>query len=314
MQRRDGLRALGGLAATLWAGVAPQAQTMTGATTGPNPGPASGPISGLTSGPYAPADLALAAQIRDRALTDTRALALVRELAQTIGARPAGSAADARAVAWAQQQLTALGLAQVRADPVPLTVWRRGPGSAELLAPERHTLVMAALGNSVGTPEGGIEAEIAYYRDFDALKADTSTRAQGRIAFVDQVTERSRDGAGYGRAVPARFGSAAEAAKRGALAVVIRSLGTDHERIAHTGAMRYDDSAARIPAVAVSVPDADTVARLVAGGTPVRLKLQVATQLNVAAQSANVIGEVPGSDLAEEVVLLSAHLDSWDLG
>jgi carboxypeptidase Q len=263
--------------------------------------------------PYGDADLAHAVRLREAALTHGGALALVRSLTGEVGARPAGSPADARAVAWAQAQCRALGLQQVRAEPLKLQVWQRGPAQATLVAPERIELVMAALGNSVGTPDAGIEAEIAWYDSFDALKSDTSDRARGRIVFVDQRTERSRDGAGYGRAAPARFGSAVEAGRRGALAVVIRSIGTDQQRIAHTGAMRYDDEAARIPAVAISVPDADRLAALQAQG-PLRLKLQVANRLSVAAESHNVIAEVPGSDLADQVVLIGAHLDSWDLG
>lgn len=265
------------------------------------------------SAAFTMADLAHAARLRDAALKDHQALELVRSLTQDIGARPAGSPADAKAVAWAQARCQALGLQNVRAEPFDLRVWRRGPASAQVVAPERFDLVLAALGNSVGTPEGGLEGEIAFYDSYAALKADTSTRAQGRIVFVNQRTERSRDGAGYSAAAPARFGSAVEAARRGAIAVVIRSIGTDVQRIAHTGAMRYDDAAARIPAVAVSVPDAERMAALQARG-PVRLQLNVANQIAVPAQSANVIAEVPGTDLADEVVLLGAHLDSWDLG
>ena len=283
-----------------------------GPVTGPAPTPA-----GQPAGPFPAADLAHAALLRDRALADTRALALVRSLTREVGARPAGSAGDAKAVAWALAQARALGLQAVRAEPMPLRIWQRGPASAEIVAPERHALVMTALGNSVGTPNGGIEAEIAHYPSFAALKADSSDRARGRIVFVDERTERHRDGAGYGRAVPARFGSAAEAARRGALAVVIRSIGTSSgdgaERVAHTGAMRYDDAVAAIPAVAVAVADAERITRLHGAG-PVRLRLQVANRIGVDASTHNVIAEVPGTDLADEVVLISAHLDSWDVG
>ena len=276
-------------------------------------GALSGDLLQAQPGPYGDADLAHAVRLRDAALTHGGALAMVRSLTGEVGARPAGSAADARAVAWAQAQCRALGLQQVRAEPLKLQVWQRGPAQATLVAPERIELVMAALGNSVGTPDAGIEADIAWYDSFAALKADTSKRARSRIVLVDQRTERSRDGAGYGRAAPARFASAIEAGRRGALAVVIRSIGTDQQRIAHTGAMRYDDEAARIPAVAISVADADRLAALQAQG-PLRLKLQVANRLGVAAESHNVIAEVPGSDLADQVVLIGAHLDSWDLG
>ena len=279
--------------------------------------PALPSAASMDTGALSAADLAHAALLRDRALTERRALALVRSLTREVGARPAGSPGDAKAVAWALAQCQALGLQAVRAEPMPLRIWQRGPASAEITAPERHGLVMTALGNSVGTPPGGIEAEIAHYPNFAALKADTSDRARGRIAFVDERTERHRDGAGYGRAVPARFGSAAEAARRGALAVVIRSIGTSSgdgaERVAHTGAMRYDDAVAAIPALAVSVADADRITRLQAAG-PVRLRLQVDNRIGVDATTHNVIAEVPGTDLADEVVLISAHLDSWDVG
>ena len=171
---------------------------------------------------FSAADLAFVTRLRDAALQDGQALDLVRSLCLDVGARPAGSVADTKAVAWAQTRLSALGLSAVRAEPLALRVWQRGPGSAVITAPQRHALVMAALGNSIGTAEAGIEAELAWYPDFAALKADHSDRARGRIVFVDQRTERSRDGSGYGRAVPARSGSAVEAARRGALAVLIR--------------------------------------------------------------------------------------------
>ena len=282
-----------------------------------SPGMSTSPSPAMPAGPFTAADLAHAALLRDLGLADTRALALVRSLTRDVGARPAGSPADAKAVAWAVAQCQALGLQSVRAEPMALRIWQRGPASAEIVAPEPHTLVMTALGNSVGTPPGGIEAEIAYYPSLAALKADTTDRAQGRIAFVDERTDRSRDGAGYSRAAPARFASAAEAARRGALAVVIRSIATSSaagaDRVAHTGAMRHADALAAIPALAVSLPDADRIAQLQAAG-PVRLRLQVANQTGVAATTHNVIAELPGTDLADEVVLISAHLDSWDVG
>ena len=163
------------------------------------------PTPATPAGPFTAADLDHAALLRDLGLADTRALALVRSLTHEVGARPAGSPGDAKAVAWAVAQCQSLGLQSVRAEPLPLRIWQRGPASAEIVAPERHSLVMTALGNSVGTPPGGIEAEIAYYPSFAALKADTTDRAHGRIAFVDERTDRSRDGAGYSRAAPARW-------------------------------------------------------------------------------------------------------------
>jgi len=257
-------------------------------------------------------DLAHADKLRAAGLASPLAYELVTSLTD-IGPRMAGTAADERAVAWGVERLKRLGFSNVRAEPFTMTAWRRGPGSAQVTAPNPQPLAMAALGNSVSTPAEGIEAEIAYYPDFEALKADTGDRARGRIVFIDQKTQRQRFGATYGNAVRARTQGASEAAKRGALAVVIRSISTDHDRFPHTGSVNYDKAAPKIPAVAVSIPDADLVARLAAAG-PVRLRVAVATETDVPVTSHNVIGEVPGSDLAQEIVLIGGHLDSWDLG
>jgi len=271
-------------------------------------------LASAASAAFADADLQHAERLRDAALADGTAWQLVQDLCNQVGARPAGSAADAKAAAWAQAAMKKHGLAQVRAESLPLRRWVRGPASARLVAPVTEELVMAALGNSVATPVGGIEADVAWYADLAALKADSSDRARGRIVFIDQKTERSRDGRGYGAAVPARVNGAAEAAKRGALAMAVRSIGTDRERIAHTGAMAYEIGVPRIPAFAVSVPDADSMAALHADGKTLRLRLDLQAQSDVDATTQNVIGEVAGTDLADEIVLIGAHLDSWDLG
>lgn len=264
------------------------------------------------------ADLAAAERLREAALADREAARLLTELCTRIGARPAGSAADARAVVWAQAALGGLGLARVRADAIPIRTWVRGSASARLVAPVAEPLVVAALGNSIGAPAGGAEAEVAWYADIAALRADTSDRARGRIVIVDQKTERTRDGRGYGAAVVARTAGAVEAARRGAVAYGVRSIGTDRERIAHTGAMRYEIGVPRIPAFALSVPDAERVALLAAAGNgtaPLRLALAMDNRTEVEAVTHNVIAEVPGhGPTANEIVLIGAHLDSWDLG
>lgn len=263
---------------------------------------------------FAQADLAHAERLREAALADGNAWRLLNALCTEVGARPAGSAADAQAQRWAQGALRGLGLSNVRAEAFALRVWQRGPASAQLVSPAPEPLVMAALGNSVATPPEGIEAEVAWYPDLASLKADGSGRARGRIVVVGQATERTRDGSGYGAAFPARMQGPGEAARRGALAFGIRSLGTSAERIAHTGAMSYALDVPRIPAFALAVPDALRIAALHAAGTPMRLRLQLESRSGVEAASANVIGEIPGTDLADQVVLISAHLDSWDVG
>jgi len=167
------------------------------------------------------ADLAQAHALREAAMQDSLAYQLVDSLVTEVGSRPAGSAADARAVQWALAKLNSLGLRNVRAEPVTVRAWRQGPVSVDIVAPFAHRLVATALGNSVGTPAGGLEAEVAYYADLAALKADTSERAKGRIVFINNRTERSRDGSGYGNAVLARVAGAVEAARRGAVAVAV---------------------------------------------------------------------------------------------
>ncbi len=259
-------------------------------------------------------DLQHAVALREQGLKDELAYELVSSLVTEVGARAAGSEGDAKAVAWALARLKALGFANVRAEPVSLKAWRRGQAHAHITAPFPHPLVITALGNSVATPGASLHAEVAYYSDLAQLRADASDRARGRIVFIDQKTDRSRDGSGYGRAVAARSQGAVEAGKRGAVAVAIRSIGTGSNRLAHTGAMRYDPGVAPIPALAVSGPDADLIARLVGHGQPVKMHLAVAAEGDLDALSHNVIAEVVGTDAGQEVVMIGAHLDSWDVG
>ena len=263
---------------------------------------------------FTDAQLAQAGLLRDLALKDTQGYRLVDSLVTEIGARPVGSANYARAVDWALAQLRAMGFANVRAESMPATAWRQGAVSAEILAPFPQRMVAVALGNSVGTPAGGLEAEVAYYPTLEALKTDASGRANGRIVFIDQKMERAKDGHGYGSAVLSRVTGAMEAARKGAVAVVIRSIGTDRDRVAHTGATRYDPQLKAIPALAVSVPDAELVARMQRGGRPLVMRLSLQTETGAAVISHNVIAEVPGTDLADEVVMIGGHLDSWHVG
>jgi carboxypeptidase Q len=279
---------------------------------------AAAPVSSLSvpDAVYAESDRRHARELIARAASGSAAWRLMRELCTGVGARPAGSPADARARAWALQQLSSLGLEQVHAQMLPLRIWQRVSESAVLLGPEPRPLVVSALGNSVGTPAAGLEAELVGYPDLASLVADHSERARGRIVFIDQKTERTRDGRGYGAAVGARVNGAVEAARRGALGLAIRSIGTSQVPVAHTGAMRVDLSVPRIPALAVSVPDAEHIAALLGSpqAPPLRLQMKLQTRSGVDAETANVVAEWRGTDLAHEVVLIGAHLDSWDVG
>src|SRR6185369_15555209 len=151
-------------------------------------------------------------------------------------------------------------------------------------------------------------------KDLDALAALAPGAVKDKIVFFSNRMDRTRDGSGYGKAVVVRVRGPSAAAALGAVAIVIRSVSTSNTRFPHTGAIRYAADVPRIPALAISNPDADALVRQFESGKPVRLRLRSSSRELPPERSANVIGEIPGSDLANEIVLLAAHLDSWDPG
>jgi hypothetical protein len=169
--------------------------------------------------------------------------------------------------------MRSLGFSNVRAEPVRVPHWERGVERGELTGGQARPVAVTALGGSVGTTPEGIEAEVVEVTSLDALEALPDASARGRIVYVHGVMRRTRDGSGYGEAVPVRGRSASIAARKGALAVIIRSVGTDRSRAPHTGQLRYDDAAPRIPAAALSTADGDSLHRLIAmGGDAVRFR------------------------------------------
>ncbi len=234
----------------------------------------------------------------------------MRSLADEVGPRLAGSPGDARAVVWALKTFTAAGFSGVRAEPVQAPVWQRVAESASLVEPPM-SLAVAALGGSVSTPPGGVSGEVVRFESLDALRR-TEVDLTGKIAFIDVVTARTRDGSGYGQAVGARIAGASAAAKRGAMAMLVRSIGTEASRLPHTGAMGYDKDLPRIAAAALSTNDADLLTRTLKRDPHAKLRLSIETRTLPDAATANVLAEVPG--VSEELVVLGAHLDSWDLG
>ena len=258
--------------------------------------------------------MAAARAVRERGLADDLAYETLRSLTTEVGPRPAGSDGDRRAVAWAVARLKSLGFTNVRAESVKVPHWIRGTARAEIVGPWAQPMVAAALGGSVATPVEGLEAEVLAVASLEELKSIRPERVSGRIVFFHGRMERTRDLSGYSKAVAVRGRGAIEAAKLGAVGVVIRSVGTSNDRIAHTGAMRYESGVARVPALALSNPDADLLERQLANGQPVRVRLRNDSVWADSVWSANVVGELPGASLPREYVLLGAHLDSWDLG
>ena len=216
-------------------------------------------------------------------------------------------------MAWGLETLETLGFANVHAEKVVVKVWQRGVETGEVVSPWPQRLTLTALGGSVPTPEGGIEADVLEVSSLEDLDRKAASAA-GRIVFFNKKMERTADGTGYGRAVDVRSKGPSRAARYGAVGVLIRSVGTDGNRLPHTGALSYEDDAPRLPAAALSIPDAELLERLRAAGRPVRVRFRLSCGEKGEAESANVIGEVPGDGKADEIVLLGAHLDSWDLG
>jgi len=241
------------------------------------------------------------------------AYALVSSLTTEIGPRLAGSPNFERAMEWAKLRFKQLGYDRVYVEPVQFKTWERRHESGAIVGANPQPLSLTALGGTVGT-NGAMEAEVVEFATIDALKAAKEGSLTGKIAYVSNRMERFKDGHGYGPAVKARSG-ASVAASKGAIAYLIRSIGTDSDRMPHTGNQRYEEGARQIPAAALSNPDADQVSRLVKLGAPVRVKLDLDVGVGRDYTGYNVIGEIAGrGKLAKEVVVIGGHLDSWDLG
>ena len=260
--------------------------------------------------------------LRERALLDNLSVEIVESLTTEVGPRRVGTAGDKRAIAWAEAKFKELGFDRVWTEEVPVEHgWIRGEAKAEIVSPFPHNIVMTALGYSVGT-DGDLVGEIVEFADFEALEAvPEGDSLQGKIAFVsysmaDYVPgpDESRM-AGYSRGTRARGRGHVSAAKRGAAAIIIRSVGTDNNRIGHTGSgFGYVDDVKRIPAAAVSAPDAILIQNMLRRGEPVVMKLNMTAEITGPVKGANVIGEITGRSDPDNYLVLGAHLDSWDEG
>lgn len=251
--------------------------------------------------------------LRDRALEGSIAWDLVEQITTRFGPRLAGSESEQAAAAWGADYLRGLGLANVSVERFPLEYWTRGAESVEIVAPFPQPLTVTALGGSVPTPRGGVEAEAVIFPTYQDLLDAAPGSLDGKIAVVLQDTIRAQDGRGYGSSSVMRFQGPTEAAARGAVGFLLRSLGTHNHRFAHTGATRVGEGT--IPAFAVSPPDADQLARIVAlTDEPVRIRLSAPDNRVRDSHSQNVIAEVVGRERPEEVIVIGGHLDSWDLG
>ena len=289
------------------------------------PAVASSPNASPSATPavFSPQTLTDLKRLQQAALNSDYAYRQVAHLANNIGPRLTGSAQAAKAVECVASELKAIGC-EVQLEKVMVPHWVRGEETAALIefpGQAQNTtqkIVLCALGDSVATPPEGIEADVIALRNFDELKSMPRDKVAGKIVlfnypFDKQMAAEGRGGEAYGEAVVYRSDGPSTAARQGAVACLIRSVGGADYRLLHTGQTDYAGDAPKIPAGAVTAEDADLIADLVRQG-PVKIKLVLTPQTLPNVESANVIGDIKGSEHPEQIIIASGHLDSWDLG
>ncbi|RRN62056.1 M20/M25/M40 family metallo-hydrolase [Caulobacter sp. 602-1] len=262
-----------------------------------------------------PADpVATAEALRDKALLDRTAWDITEDLTTTIGPRLVGSPAMERAKDWGVAKLKALGFTDVKVEPFAKSSWTRGEESAELVGPYPMKLSIVGLGRTVPTPPEGIEADVALFRTYAEMIAAPEGALKGKIAVITQPMVKAQDGSGYGVAGISRRSGPVEAAKRGAVALLIRSISTSDSTVPHTGVTAFGDGVASIPSAAMGVPEAEQLERLAKEGKPLRIKLKLASTTDANDVAWNISGEIKGAEKPDEVIVIGGHLDSWDVG
>jgi len=282
--------------------------------------PAAGPASPAADGgtvlqPIAQPYADIAARILTASLANHAAYDRLAVLSDEIGPRLSGSVALTRAVSWARDEFARDAQENVELEPVRVPHWLRGAESAALIAPIAQPIQVLALGGSVATPAAGVIADVAVVTSFDEL-TQLGVAAQGKIVlFNHPMALAGTPGLNYGEAVDYRANAARRAAPFGAVAVLVRSVTAHSLATVHTGRMNYGtDAIKKIPAASISIEDAELIARLAARGHKVKLRLTLAAKTLPDVESANVLAEIRGKTLPEQIVLIGAHIDSWDVG
>ncbi|PYL07071.1 MAG: peptidase M28 family protein [Verrucomicrobia bacterium] len=288
-----------------------------GLTSASSPAPSPTPIV------FSAQTLADLKRLQEAALRSDYAYRQVAHLANNVGPRLSGSAQAAKAVEYVASELKAIGC-EVQLEKVMVPHWVRGEETAALVQfpgqAENTTqkIVLTALGASVATPPEGLTSEVFAVKNFDELKALPREKVAGKIVlfnypFDKQMAAEGRAGEAYGEAVVYRSDGPSAAARLRAVACLIRSVGGADYRLPHTGLTDYANDAPKIPAAAVTAEDADLIADLARQGL-VKMKLVLTPQTLPEVESANVIGDIKGTEHPEQVIIVSGHLDSWDLG
>jgi carboxypeptidase Q len=263
---------------------------------------------GAAPGRTPPAD-SVVARLREAARTDPLTWERLSYLCDRIGPRLAGTAPFLQAVRWAEGTFRQDGLDGVHLEPVTLEVWVRGHERAVMTAPVLHELPMLGLGESVGTP--GVEAPVVMVRSLD----EVGPQVKGKIVLFNPViAPEASGGARYGIYSPLRTHGPSRAAAAGAVAALIRTAPVTSLATPHTGTLEYDLDAPKIPAATIPMEYAEWIGRLVSAGVEVRVRLEMDAHSAGNIATANVVAEVRGISARDEIVLIGAHLDSWDVG
>jgi hypothetical protein len=244
----------------------------------------------------------------DAALADNDGYQKLAYLCDRIGARLSGMPSLDRAIQWSAVTMKSDGLSNVRVIPVKVPKWVRGAESAQMLQPENKPLHMLGLGMSAGTTKGGITADAVVVDDFEQLSKLGADGVRGKIVVYNEKWVNYGATGQYRRAGPSI------AAALGAVAVLVRSVTPLAMQIPHTGTLDYDEAQPKIPAAAITIEDAMMLGRFAAQKLPIRIHLEMAAHMEPDADSGDVMGEIPGREHPEEVVVLGGHLDSWDVG
>jgi carboxypeptidase Q len=293
--------------------VAPQYPAQQSPSPTPTPTPTPTPSPSPTPTPLPPPTVRIddyrapAGRIIGAALTSDRAYERLAYLTDQIGNRLSGSKSLERAITWAIAEMKSDGLDNVRGEKVMVPHWVRGEESLEMTSPVPQKLTLLGLGNSVGTAAAGITADAVVVRNFDELEA-LGEQVRGKIVVYNVPFTT------YGPTVRYRLSGASRAARHGAVAALVRSVTSVSLQTPHTGAMSNDEKQPKIPPAAITIEGAEILQRLYDRGVTPTLRLKMEAKFLPDAESANVIAEIRGSEKPDEIVLVSGHFDSWDVG
>jgi carboxypeptidase Q len=248
-----------------------------------------------------------ASRLLGAAMVDSFGWRRLAELTDGVGNRLSGSPQLSRAIQWAVAEMKRDGLENVHTEPVMVPRWVRGQESAEIVDPAHQRIAMLGLGDSVGTGQNGVVAEVVSVRSFADLDS-AAARVRGHMVLFNVPFN------GYEQTRPFRSDGPSRAAQLGAVAVLVRSIGPPGLRLPHTGSVTYSSNAPRVPAAAIATEDADRIQRLLDRGERVTVRLQMEAHREPDVESANVVGELRGREHPEELIVVGGHLDSWDVG